>query len=177
MFRRDLTGPMTHLVEADCLEALWPAAISLVETAGYAALSLAEISPRYGPLWAKSSMYETWLYTYATEGFHAVDPLLLGAIAGQREMRLQTGPLWPAAAENLKGQAMNDALADIGYHQFDAMTFARPDSDNRTLVVLVSHTPSSKPEPPQARASRQLLMSTLAVGLHRIGAGDDGGFL
>ncbi|MEM7641056.1 MAG: hypothetical protein AAF366_00845 [Pseudomonadota bacterium] len=177
MFLRDMTDPLIRLMEADSIDTLWPAAVALVETAGYAALSLVEVSPKDGPLWAKSSMSEMWLYTYATQGFHAIDPLLLGAMSGQREMCLQSGALWPGGPANEKAEAMERALIDTGYGQFDAMAFDKRRHGTRLLVVLASHVAATGPESPPLRASRQLLTSTLAAGLNKVSAKDDDGFL
>ncbi|MEM7489581.1 MAG: hypothetical protein AAF390_10715 [Pseudomonadota bacterium] len=176
MFLRDLSDPLAAFMEADSPEALWQAAVTMVETAGYAALNCAEVAPGKGPVWAKSSMAEAWLYAYATGGFHAIDPLMDGAMAGEREMRLQVGDLSLAGRTNEKAQAFDRKLAELGYGQFDAMTFDLK-TGNRQLVVLISEAALHGPEAPLIRASRRLLIATLAFGLRRLNSSADDDFL
>lgn len=125
------------LAEAKDSNEAWLAAVRCTEQLGFNALNVVEVHKKSGAIhWFRSSMELPWLVDYVGQEFYEIDPLLVGANAGHRQMRMVDGYIENLNAETEAGRALMDQIASWQYRTLDANVFEGVQGDTFKGVTV-----------------------------------------
>ena len=114
-------------------------------------------------------MNQGWLSDYAQQGFVHIDPLILGALQGQKSPRLINGKVQGVDQDCPRGRDYQDQITSWGYQNIDTHVFASgtpgykkgvvmaradfepsPGNDHRIISAMISaavHSPENATSP------------------------------